>query len=126
MLIDENEQRELEDTTFKGNIRDKYAEQRILLKNQEESLISEYSIKLSKIDFKINELNKKITLISDPSESLKSSLSLIAAQIIDLQNDKNEIIKNTNAQIELSISEAQNSKSRINELNTQKLRSIQN
>ena len=121
VLIDENEQRELEDTTFfKGNIRDKYAERRILLKNQEESLISEYSIKLSKIDLKINELNKKISLISEPSESLKSSLSLIAAQIIDLQNDKNEIIKNTNAQIELSISEAQNSKSRINELNTQK------
>ena len=35
VLIDENEQRELEDTTFfKGNIRDKYAERRILLKTK--------------------------------------------------------------------------------------------
>ena len=68
MLTDENEQRELEDTTFfKGSIRDKYAERRTLLKKQEESLISEYSIKLSKIDIKINELNKKISLISEPS-----------------------------------------------------------
>ena len=34
VLIDENEQRELEDTTFfKGNIRD-YAERRILLKTK--------------------------------------------------------------------------------------------
>ncbi len=67
-------------------------------------------------------LNRKIAKLSEPSETLKTSLELIASQIIDLQNEKNEIIKSNNKQVELSVLEAKNSKAKISSLMMEKVK----
>ena len=124
LALNSDEQRELENSGMfrKSGIVSKYSERREGLEARRINIINSYKSELDESDNNINQLNNKIAKLSTPSESLKTSLALIASQIIDLQNEKNIIIKSNNQQVELSVMEAKNSKAQISNLNIEKVK----
>ena len=127
LALNSDEQRELENSGMfrKSGIVSKYSERREGLEARRINIINSYKSELDESDNNINQLNNKIAKLSTPSESLKTSLALIASQIIDLQNEKNIIIKSNNQQVELSVIEAKNSKAQISNLNIEKVKIIE-
>ena len=119
--LNKDEQTELENTFFKTRVTDKYKQRRLMLEDRREQTIQIFNKEIDSVDRAIGKLNRKIAKLSEPSESLKSNLEIIASQIVDLQNDKNEIIKSNNQQVELNVLEAKNSKAKINSLNIEKI-----
>ena len=117
LSLNSDEQNELENANlFKGRIAEKFTQRREDLEVRRNNAIETFNSDIESSNRAIEKINIKIAKLSEPSESLITSLNLIASQIIDLQNDKNEIIKSNNQQVELSVIEAKNSKARINNL----------
>ena len=117
LSLNSDEQNELENANFfKGRIAEKFTQRREDLEVRRNNAIETFNSDIESSNRAIEKINIKIAKLSEPSESLITSLNLLASQIIDLQNDKNEIIKSNNQQVELSVIEAKNSKARINNL----------
>ena len=117
LSLNRDEQNELENTNFfKGRIAEKFTQRREDLEVRRNNTLETFNSDIDSANRAIGKINRKIAKLSEPSESLITSLDLIASQIIDLQNDKNNIIKSNNQQVELSVIEAKNSKARINSL----------
>ena len=124
LSLNSDEQNELENTGIfrKGGVGNKFIQRREDLETRRTSLTRTFNSEIDSADRSIGKLNRKIAKLSEPSESLKTSLTLIASQIIDLQNEKNEIIKSNNKQVELSVLEAKNSKAKISNLMMEKVK----
>jgi hypothetical protein len=124
LSLNSDEQNELENAGpfRKGGIENKFIQRRDELEIRRSTLTDTFNSEIDSADRSIGKLNRKIAKLSEPSESLKSSLELIATQIIDLQNEKNEIIKSNNKQVELSVLEAKNSKAKISSLMIEKVK----
>ena len=123
LSLNSDEQNELENASIfrKGGVENKFTQRRKDLEIRRSSQIKSFNSEIDSLELAIGELNRKIAKLSEPSETLKSSLKLIASQIIDLQNEKNEIIKSNNKQVELSVLEAKNSKAKISTLMMEKV-----
>ena len=124
LSLNSDEQNELENAGpfRKGGIENKFIQRRGDLEIRRSTLTDTFNSEIDSADRSIGKLNRKIAKLSEPSESLKSSLELLASQIIDLQNEKNEIIKSNNKQVELSVLEAKNSKAKISSLMIEKVK----
>ena len=124
LSLNSDEQNELENAGpfRKGSIENKFIQRRGDLEIRRSTLTDTFNSEIDSADRSIGKLNRKIAKLSEPSESLKSSLKLLASQIIDLQNEKNEIIKSNNKQVELSVLEAKNSKAKISSLIIEKVK----
>ena len=124
LSLNSDEQNELENAGLfrKGGVGNKFVQRRENLETRRSTLTDTFNSEINSADRSIGKLNRKIATLSEPSESLKTSLALIASQIIDLQNEKNEIIKSNNKQIELSVLEAKNSKVKISSLMMEKVK----
>jgi prefoldin subunit 5 len=124
LSLNSDEQNELENAGLfrKGGIENKFIQRRGDLEIRRSTLTDTFNSEIDSADRSIGKLNRKIAKLSEPSESLKSSLELLASQIIDLQNEKNEIIKSNNKQVELSVLEAKNSKAKISSLMIEKVK----
>jgi prefoldin subunit 5 len=116
LSLNSDEQNELENAGIfrKGGVENKFSERRA-------TAIESFNSEIDSANRAIGKLNRKIAKLSEPTETLKTSLELIASQIIDLQNEKNEIIKSNNKQVELSVLEAKNSKAKISSLMMEKV-----
>lgn len=123
LSLNSDEQNELENAGIfrKGGVENKFTQRREDLETRRSTQIQSFNSEIDSADRAIGKLNRKIAKLSEPSETLKSSLELIASQIIDLQNEKNEIIKSNNKQVELSVLEAKNSKAKISSLMMEKV-----
>ena len=123
LSLNSDEQNELENAGIfrKGGVENKFTQRREDLETRRSTQIQSFNSEIDSTDRAIGKLNRKIAKLSEPSETLKSSLELIASQIIDLQNEKNEIIKSNNKQVELSVLEAKNSKAKISSLMMEKV-----
>ncbi|MEL0238959.1 MAG: hypothetical protein VW946_05805, partial [Gammaproteobacteria bacterium] len=123
LSLNSDEQNELENVGIfrKGGVENKFTQRREDLETRRSTQIQSFNSEIDSADRAIGKLNRKIAKLSEPSETLKSSLELIASQIIDLQNEKNEIIKSNNKQVELSVLEAKNSKAKISSLMMEKV-----
>ena len=123
LSLNSDEQNELENAGIfrKGGVENKFSERREDLELRRSTAIDSFNSEIDSADRAIGKLNRKIAKLSEPSETLKTSLELIASQIIDLQNEKNEIIKSNNKQVELSVLEAKNSKAKISSLMMEKV-----
>ena len=121
--MNSDEQNELENAGIfrKGSVENKFTQRHEDLEIRRSAQIESFNSEIDSIDRAIGKLNRKIAKLSEPSETLKSSLKLIASQIIDLQNEKNEIIKSNNKQVELSVLDAKNSKAKISSLMMEKV-----
>ena len=124
LSLNSDEQNELENAGIfrKSGVGNKFVQRRKELETRRSSLTRTFNSEIDSADRSIGKLNRKIAKLSEPSESLKTSLTLIASQIIDLQNEKNEIIKSNNKQVELSVLEAKNSKAKISNLMMEKVK----
>ena len=124
LSLNSDEQNELENAGFfrKGGVGNKFVQRREDLETRRSNLTETFNSEIDSADRSIGKLNRKIAKLSEPSESLKSSLELLASQIIDLQNEKNEIIKSNNKQVELNVLEAKNSKAKISSLMIEKVK----
>ncbi len=123
LSLNSDEQNELENASIfrKGGVENKFTQRRKDIEIRRSSQMKSFNSEIDSLELAIGELNRKIAKLSEPSETLKSSLELIASQIIDLQNEKNEIIKSNNKQVELSVLEAKNSKAKISSLMMEKV-----
>ena len=119
LALNKDEQNEISNAGIfrKGSIENKYLQRRENLELRRSNIISGFNSDFDSINNDLTSLNKKIAKLSAPTETLKASLEVIAAQIIDLQNDKNRIIKSNNQQVELNVLEAKKSKAAISDLN---------
>ena len=124
LSLNDDEQNELVNAGFlrKGGVENKFIQRRGDVEKRRSTLTDAFNSEIDSADRSIGKLNRKIAKVSEPSESLKSSLELLAAQIIDLQNEKNEIIKSNNKQVELNVLEAKNSKAKISSLMIEKVK----
>ncbi|MDB4243935.1 hypothetical protein N9840_00945 [Gammaproteobacteria bacterium] len=123
LSLNSDEQNELENANFfKGRIAEKFTQRREDLEARRNDALETFSSDIDSSNRAIRKINKRIASLSEPSESLVTSLDLIASQIIDLQNDKNNIIKSNNQQVELSVLEAKNSKAKISNLMMEKVK----
>lgn len=124
LSLNSDEQNELEKAGLfrKGGVENKFIQRREDLETRRSTLTETFNSEIDSADRSIGKLNRKIAKLSEPSESLKSSLELLASQIIDLQNEKNGIIKSNNQQVELNVIEAKNSKAKISSLMVEKVK----
>ena len=124
LSLNSDEQNELENAGIfrKGGVENKFSERRNDLELRRSTAVESFNSEIDSADRAIGKLNRKIAKLSEPSETLKTSLELIASQIIDLQNEKNAIIKSNNKQVELSVLEAKNSKAKISSLMMEKVK----
>ena len=124
LSLNSDEQNELENASIfrKGGIENKFSKRRNGLEHRRSTTIESFNSEIDYLDRVISKLNRKIVKLSEPSETLKNNLQLVASKIMDLQNEKNEIIKSNNKQVELSILEAKNSKAKISSLMIEKVK----
>ena len=95
LSLNSDEQNELENAGLfrKGGVENKFIQRREDLETRRSTLTETFNSEIDSADRSIGKLNRKIAKLSEPSESLKSSLELLASQIIDLQNEKNKMQK---------------------------------
>ena len=118
--LNNNEQTELQNAIFKGGIRSKYSNDRSSIQKQISALNNDFRSDIELINQDIENLNKQIAFLSKPSSQLKDDLALIAAQIIDLQNNKNNIIQSNNKNVLSLLEDSKNKKALIDDLNIEK------
>tara|TARA_B100001059_G_C17825937_1_gene581368 strand:+ start:814 stop:2382 length:1569 start_codon:yes stop_codon:yes gene_type:complete len=120
--LNKNEQIELADATFfKNSIRNKYSDQRDVIKAEKASLMLALNTKIKSIDRKIATANNLIEKLSVPSRKVKTSINSISTGILALQKEINLRIEKANNEVDATLASTASNNQRINELQLAKL-----
>ena len=114
LQLNQDEQKEISEALFTSKIIQRFHERREIIKEEKRLLLSNYTQRNKSSKKQIDEINNKLSALTEPSDYSLGELASISMTILKLQSDKQELINKSNKTLEKELRDAQNFKSIIN------------